>query len=68
MDPLNGHDAKLRTTHHIILLRILGAWCKSPNKRILSYKVALSANQRRAHRNISAHEEVVVGGGAARHG
>ena len=34
--PLKGHYTKLRTTHHIILLRILGAWCKSPNKRILS--------------------------------
>ena len=33
--------AKLRTTHHRMLLRILGAWCKSPNKRILSYKDAL---------------------------
>ena len=28
-------------THHRVLLRILGAWCKSPNKRILSYKDAL---------------------------
>ena len=39
--PLKGHYAKLRTTHHRMLLRILGAWCKSPNKRILSYKDAL---------------------------
>ena len=28
--------AKLRTTHYGMLLRILGVWCKSPNKRILS--------------------------------
>ena len=39
--PLKGHYAKLRTTHHRMLLQILGAWCKSPNKRILSYKDAL---------------------------
>ena len=39
--PLKGHYAKLRTTHHRMLLEILGAWCKSPNKRILSYKDAL---------------------------
>ena len=39
--PLKDHYTKLRTTHHRMLLRILGAWCKSPNKRILSYKDAL---------------------------
>ena len=39
--PLKCHYAKLRTTHHRVLLRILGAWCKSLNKRILSYKDAL---------------------------
>ena len=39
--PLKGHYAKLRTTHHRMLLRILVAWCKSPNKRILLYKDAL---------------------------
>ena len=39
--PLKGHYAKLRTTHHRMLLQILEAWCKSPNKRILSYKDAL---------------------------
>ena len=39
--PLKGHYAKLRTTHHRMLLRIPGAWCKSLNKRILSYKDAL---------------------------
>ena len=44
MDPLKCH-AKLRTTHHRMLLRILGAWCKSPNKRILSYKDALHRTQ-----------------------
>ena len=46
MDPLKGHHAKLRTTHHKMLLRILGAWCKSPNKRILSYKDALQRTER----------------------
>ena len=39
--PLKGHYTKIRTTHHRMLLRILGAWCKSPNKRIPSYKDAL---------------------------
>ena len=39
--PLKCHYANLRTTHHGMLLRILGAWCKWPNKRILSYKDAL---------------------------
>ena len=44
--PLKCHYAKLRTTHHNrMLLRILGAWCKSPNKRILSYKDALHRTQ-----------------------
>ena len=43
--PLKGHYAKLRTTHHRMLLRVLGAWCKSPNKRILSYKDALQRTQ-----------------------
>ena len=43
--PLKGHYAKLCTTHHRTLLRILGAWCKSPNKRILSYKDALQRTE-----------------------
>ena len=43
--PLMCHYAKLRTTHLRILLRILGARCKSPNKRILSYKDALHRTQ-----------------------
>ena len=67
--PLKCHYAKLRKTHHRMLLRILGAWCKSPNKRILSYKGALtSANQMREHRNNRTHQEVAVGGGATPHG
>ena len=37
-DPLKDHYTKLRTTHDRMLLRILGAWCKPPNKRILFYK------------------------------
>ena len=41
LTPLKGHYTKLRTAHHTMLLRILGAWCKSPSKRILSYKDAL---------------------------
>ena len=36
--PLKVHYTKLRTTHHRMLLRILGTRCKSPNKRILSFK------------------------------
>ena len=43
--PLKGHYAKLRTTLHMMLLRILGSWCKSPNKRILSYKDALQRTE-----------------------
>ena len=42
---LKGHYTKLRTTHHRMLLRTLGAWCKSPNKRILSYKDALQRTE-----------------------
>ena len=43
--PLKGQYANLRTTHRRMLLRILGAWCKSPNKRILSYKDALQRTE-----------------------
>ena len=43
--PLKGHNTKLRTTHHRVLLRILEAWCKSPNKRIISYKDALQRTE-----------------------
>ena len=43
--PLKGHYTKLRTTHHRMLLRILGAWCKSPKKRILSHKDALQRTE-----------------------
>ena len=43
--PLKGHYTKLRTAHHRMLLRILGAWCKSPNKRTLSYKVAFQRTE-----------------------
>ena len=43
--PLKCNCAKVRTTHHRMLLRVLGAWCKSPNKRILSYKDALHRTQ-----------------------
>ena len=39
--PLKGHYEKLHTALNSMLLRILGAWCKSPNKRILSNKDAL---------------------------
>ena len=42
--PLKGYNNKLRTTYHI-LLRILGAWCKLPNKRTLSYKDALQRTE-----------------------
>ena len=41
MDPLKGYYTKLRATQHRMLLRTLRAWCKSPNKCILSYKDAL---------------------------
>ena len=53
--PLKGQYTKLRTTHHRVLLRILGAWCKSPNSLVQVAKQAyppqrrLSANRRREH-------------------
>ena len=43
--PLKDHNTKLPTTHYRMLLRILGAWCKSPNKHILSYKDALQRTE-----------------------
>ena len=43
--PPKGHFTKSGTTHHRVLLRILRAWCKSPNKRILSYKDALQRTE-----------------------
>ena len=43
--PLKDHYTKPRTTHHIMLLRILEAWCKSPNKRTLSYKDTLQRTE-----------------------
>ena len=43
--PMKAHYTKLGTTHHRMLPRILGAWCKSPNKRILSYKDALQQTE-----------------------
>ena len=58
---LKGHYAKLRTTHHRMLLRILGAWCKSPNKRNPLEQRRPSANRMRNHRNNRAHEKIVVG-------
>ena len=39
--PLKIHYNKLHTAYHRMLLRILGAWCKLTNNRILSYKNAL---------------------------
>ena len=36
--PLKGHYNKLCTTYHMLLLRILGAWCKLPSSLITSYK------------------------------
>ena len=35
-----GHHSKFPTSHHRMLLRILGAWCKSSSNRTLSYKDA----------------------------
>ena len=39
--PLKVDYQKLRTAHHRMLRRILGAWCRSRNHRILSYRLAL---------------------------
>ena len=38
---MKGSYNNLCTIHHRMLLQILGAWCKSPNKRIVSNKNAL---------------------------
>ena len=43
--PLKGHFNRLRTTHHSMLLQILGARCKSSNKRILSCKDAFQRTE-----------------------
>ena len=39
--PLKGDYQKLRAAHHRMLLRILGAWCRSRDHRILSCRIAL---------------------------
>ena len=41
MRDIDAHYNEFRKTHHRMLLRILGAWCESPNNRTLSYKDAL---------------------------
>ena len=43
--PLKGHYAKLRTTHHKMLLRVQGVWCKPSNMRTLSYKDAFQRTE-----------------------
>ena len=42
---LKSYYTKLTKTYHRIFLRILGAWYKSPNKRILSFKDALQRTE-----------------------
>ena len=39
--PLKGDYQKLRAAHHRMLLRILGAWCRSRNHWILLYDLSL---------------------------
>ena len=41
VDPLQEHYAKLRTVHHRVLLRIIGAQRKRPDHRMTSYNRAL---------------------------
>ena len=43
--PVKDRYNKLRTTHHRMLRRILGTWCKSPNKCTLPYKDALQRTE-----------------------
>ena len=38
--PLNSDYQKLRAAHRRLLLRILGAWCRSRDYRTLSYDLA----------------------------
>ena len=40
-NPLKGDYQKLRAAHHRMLLRILGAWYRSPDHQIFSYHLAL---------------------------
>ena len=39
--PLKKDYQKLCAAHYRMLLRVLGAWCRSRNHRILSYHLAL---------------------------
>ena len=41
VEALKGDYQTLRAAHHMMLLRILGAWCRSWDHRILSYHLAL---------------------------
>ena len=63
-----GHYTKLGTTHHRMLLRILRAWCKSPNKRTLSYIDALQRIKYESIKKPSAQGDCVAVGGAAPQG
>ena len=64
---LKIHCNKLRTAHHLImmLLRILGAWCRSQviNPHYLKQRRP-PTGQTREHRKHRAHEEFTAGGGA----
>ena len=40
-NPLKGDYQTLRAAHHRMLLRILGAWCRSWDHQILSYNLTL---------------------------
>ena len=68
LTPLKGHYAKLCTTHHRMLLRILGTCCKSPYKRILSYKDALRQIECKSIETTVRTRRLFVGEGAALHG
>ena len=66
--PLKVHYRKLRTVHHrVLLLRILGAWCRAQDHRFLPYAEAL---QRTGCESIetTVHTRMLLGGGAHPYG
>ena len=66
--PLKGHYTEVLTTHHRMLLRVLGAWCKSPNKLILSYKDALQQTERESIETIVRTRRLLWAGALLRMG
>ena len=58
------HYAKLRTVHHRVLLRIIGAQRKRLDHQMTSYNRALEITRRESIETAFAHEKTFVGGDA----